>query len=108
MDEAFHLNMKHFKKVKEDFVCINCGEKVEGSGYTNHCPKCLYSLHVDETIPGDRESDCGGLMQPMGMDKEGELISIIHKCVRCGKVMKNKISKNDNFDALIKVSSLDQ
>jgi len=38
------------------FVCAVCGFQVppvtEG-GYRNHCPRCLHSLHVDES-PGDR------------------------------------------------------
>ena len=29
-----------------------------GSNHRNHCPNCLYSLHVD-IEPGDRESECG-------------------------------------------------
>ena len=32
-----------------------------GSDHRNHCPNCLSSLHVDEE-PGDRASDCGGIM----------------------------------------------
>jgi DNA-directed RNA polymerase subunit RPC12/RpoP len=34
----------------ESFVCKNCGREVvpEGAGsqHRNHCPNCLYSLHV--------------------------------------------------------------
>ncbi|MEK7061411.1 MAG: RNHCP domain-containing protein, partial [Patescibacteria group bacterium] len=45
--------MSFVKKI-EDFVCKVCGTKVKGTGYTNHCPNCLYSLHVDEEVPGDR------------------------------------------------------
>ncbi|MST04461.1 MAG: RNHCP domain-containing protein [Candidatus Pacebacteria bacterium] len=55
-----------FIKVKEDFVCENCKTEVKGNGYTNHCPVCLYSKHVD-VDPGDRLSKCGGLMKPMGL-----------------------------------------
>ena len=36
-----------FKRKKENFVCENCGAEVKGDGFTNHCPKCLYSKHVD-------------------------------------------------------------
>ena len=41
--------MKRFTKIDEEFICENCGEKVEKLGYTcrNHCPHCLYSKHVD-------------------------------------------------------------
>ena len=52
---------------QEAFTCKNCGRLVvpagAGSDHRNHCPNCLYSLHVD-IEPGDRESDCGGIMDP--------------------------------------------
>ena len=52
----------------ETFTCRNCGRMVvpegAGSNHRNHCPNCLYSLHVD-IEPGDRESDCGGHMKPI-------------------------------------------
>ncbi|MDQ5968548.1 MAG: hypothetical protein QG561_147 [Patescibacteria group bacterium] len=45
----------------ETFTCVHCGIQVSqhptGSA-RNHCPVCLYSLHVDESVPGDRLSDC--------------------------------------------------
>lgn len=92
-----------FKKKKEDFVCGNCGTEVKGNGFTNHCPKCLYSKHVD-IFPGDREESCGGLMEPVSaFENKGEW-SIIHKCQKCGKTQKNKISKEDNFNEIVKIS----
>ena len=54
----------------ETFVCKNCGRTVvpegAGSDHRNHCPNCLYSLHVD-VEPGDRASDCGGHMEPVAV-----------------------------------------
>jgi hypothetical protein len=92
-----------FKKKKEDFKCENCGFKVKGSGYTNHCPSCLYSKHVD-IFPGDRLEECKGLMKPIGVDKkDGEYI-LIHKCIKCGVEKRNKISKEDNFEEIVKLS----
>jgi hypothetical protein len=55
-----------FKKTKEDFVCEHCGKPVVGNGYTNHCPECLWSKHVDVN-PGDRAATCLGLMEPVGV-----------------------------------------
>ena len=40
---------QNFKRKIEDFVCGNCGEKIKGDGYTNHCLQCLWSKHVDIT-----------------------------------------------------------
>ena len=89
-----------FQKKKEDFVCENCGCKVKGDGYTNHCPKCLFSKHVD-VKPGDRQNPCGGLMQPVGLEMEkGEYI-ITHQCTVCGQQRKNKSAAGDDFSALL-------
>ena len=86
-----------FIKKVENFLCEHCGEEIIGNGYTNHCPKCLYSKHVD-IEPGDRKSDCWGLMEPYEIDVDGQEYSIIHKCLLCGYTKKNKVSDNDNFD----------
>lgn len=94
------------KRVIEDFVCERCGTMVKGTGYTNHCPNCLYSKHVDLEIPGDRAAECGGPMKPIGINqKHGEYI-IIHQCLRCGKITRNKTSPGDNFEAILKLSTL--
>lgn len=95
--------MKVFSRREEDFVCENCGAKVIGNGYTNHCPQCLYSKHVDVN-PGDRSADCGGLMEPVDIEiKDGNYV-LIHKCKKCGFVRKNKVVDQDDFDAVINIS----
>lgn len=64
---------KKFKRTKEDFIGESCGFKVRGDGYTNHCPNCLWGKHVDVN-PGDRQSDCRGMMEPVGVEmKKGAL-----------------------------------
>ena len=48
------------------FVCQHCGRQVlplTNGSFRDHCPFCLFSLHVDEQV-GDRMSDCRGLMEP--------------------------------------------
>ena len=54
----------------EVFKCKNCGREVipegAGSDHRNHCPNCLCSVHLDNE-PGDREADCGGLMEPIAV-----------------------------------------
>ena len=74
--------MKNFTKNDEEFICENCGSKVDPLGYTSrdHCPKCLCSKHVDIN-PGDRESECRGLLKPVQVlpdSKKGYII--IYKC----------------------------
>ena len=99
------MQSKKFKRTIENFTCENCGQEVAGNGYTNHCPNCLYSKHVDIN-PGDRASQCGGLMKPIGVEKNGQDFFITHQCQKCGFQKKNKFSLNDNFDKLIQISKL--
>lgn len=95
---------KKFQRKKEDFTCERCGFVVQGSGYTNHCPRCLRSKHVDVN-PGDRQATCLGLMEPVGIEmRSGEYV-ILHRCVRCGHEKKNKASKDDNFEVILQLSN---
>lgn len=91
---------KKFTRNKEDFICANCQKKVMGDGYTNHCPDCLFSVHVDEN-PGDRQSKCGGLMKPIGLTKKHGEDKLIHYCQKCGQEKVNRLSPNDNQKALL-------
>jgi hypothetical protein len=91
--------MKKFQRNKEDFICEKCGFEVKGSGYTNHCPNCLWSKHVDIN-PGDRMESCGGMMEPVEFEFKEKKYSVWHKCLRCGAKRKNRISEGDNLDIL--------
>jgi len=96
--------MKKFQKRKEDFVCENCGMEVVGSGYTNHCPECLWGKHVDVN-PGDRAADCGGMMKPVAVEVKGDQYILLHKCEKCGFERKNKVGEGDSFETVLKISS---
>jgi DNA-directed RNA polymerase subunit RPC12/RpoP len=91
-----------FKKVIEDFVCDNCGKKVKGDGYTNHCPHCLWSKHVDIN-PGDRANKCGGLMEPIYAEMIRSGHDIAYRCVKCGEIKHNRSHKNDDFETILKI-----
>ena len=95
--------MKKFTKTKEDFKCLNCGELVTGNGYTNHCPKCLYSQHVDIN-PGDRSAECRGQMKPTSVEMTRDGYIITHECQKCDHVRKQKASEGDNFDAMLEIN----
>jgi hypothetical protein len=97
------VNTRKFTRTIEDFVCEHCGREVSGNGYTNHCPQCLWSKHVDKH-PGDRLEACGGMMEPIRGEKEKGDYMITHKCVRCGFTRRNTLEKADSFDAFIAVS----
>ncbi|HTW96395.1 MAG TPA: RNHCP domain-containing protein [Candidatus Methylomirabilis sp.] len=93
---------KKFQRKIEDFVCENCGAEVKGNGYTNHCPHCLWSKHVDIN-PGDRAAVCGGLMKPVDIEqKDGQYI-LIQRCQKCEHVRKNKTSPADDVKKIIEL-----
>jgi DNA-directed RNA polymerase subunit RPC12/RpoP len=96
--------MKTFTKKVENFICAHCGAEVIGNGYTNHCPKCLWSCDVDIN-PGDRASNCGGMMKPISVSFEKNEFIIKHKCEKCGKEKRQHAAENDNTDELIKLST---
>ena len=84
----------------ETFTCKVCGRIVvpEGAGtqHRNHCPYCLSSQHLD-IEPGDRQANCGGVMDPIAVwvRKNGEW-AIIHRCRICGALSSNRIAADDN------------
>ncbi len=92
--------MRSFTRRVEDFVCEHCSAQVKGNGYTNHCPQCLYSKHVD-VHPGDREASCGGLMEPVHIEAFGTGYKVVHRCIRCGHERKNQAVPEDNFETLL-------
>ncbi len=93
-----------FQRTKENFVCENCGAYVEGDGYTDHCPHCLYSKHVD-VYPGDRQAECGGLMEPVGLEIKGGGYRIEYRCQKCGYTHRVKAAPGDNRRLLIELST---
>ena len=92
-----------FIRKAEDFKCTFCGAHIKGNGYTNHCTECLSSLHVDIN-PGDRAAMCHGLMLADHLERKNGQMYIVHKCTKCGFVRRNKVSPQDNFEAVLALS----
>lgn len=95
------------------FACAHCGAAVrplQNGSVRNHCPACLHSLHVD-VLPGDRASDCHGVMEPVGVEQSGKKgWVIVHRCRRCGLSGRNKAALDDpeqpdRWEALVALSS---
>ena len=90
------------------FRCGNCGKPVPadapGTHHRNHCPACLWSIHVDHA-PGDRRSRCRGQMEPVGVEvrRNGEW-ALIHRCRRCGVLKTNRIAGDDDEHQLLKMA----
>ena len=97
--------MKRFTMKDEEFICENCHKKVDKLNYTarDHCPYCLYSKHVD-VFPGDRQNDCLGLLEPIGIEKYKNTYKIIYKCKKCHQLHKNIMATDDNYDKIIDLS----
>ncbi len=89
---------------QEPFTCEHCGASVEileHGSCRNHCPKCLWSKHVDAEGPGDRASTCQRLMRPVSLDHDGKKgWLIVHECVSCGKRIPNKTAPDDDLQAI--------
>jgi hypothetical protein len=85
-------------------VC--CGAAViplSNGSYRNHCPFCLTSVHVDD-VPGDRASDCHGVMDAVGVVRTKKGWQLIHRCRTCNAERRNRVASDtdqgDDIDAL--------
>ena len=98
---------RKFTVIDEGFTCTVCGAEVPPLGYTsrNHCNRCLCSLHLDKN-PGDRLADCGGVMRPVGIERNKKGLQIVHKCDKCGESKKNIAADDDDYDKIVEVTRL--
>jgi ribosomal protein S27AE len=100
-----------FTKINETFDCANCGHSVPLAQSTcrDHCPRCLWSLHVDVN-PGDRAANCGGLLKPESYSSHPKKGWMIHyTCRKCGMQRVNRFldhdaNEADSFESLLRLS----
>jgi rubrerythrin len=97
------MQEKKFRRTIEDFVCEHCGALVKGDGYTNHCPHCLWSKHVDIN-PGDRASACQGMMEPLALEGASPSYRVVNRCIKCGYIKRNNASDHDDPTTLVALS----
>lgn len=101
-----------FRKNDAGFLCAHCGKEVAPLGYTsrNHCPFCLYSIHIDIN-PGDRANPCGGALRPIKAEphpKKGYVL--IHRCEKCGATCRCRAAHQakvqpDDMDLIIHLTA---
>ena len=98
------MDSKRFKVIDEPFKCEVCDKEVKSLGYSSrdHCPYCLSSKHVDIN-PGDRLEVCRGILIPVAIEKFKDTYKIIYKCEKCGKIRKNIMAKDDDFDMILTI-----
>ncbi len=93
----------------DSFTCRHCGWAVAaqaaGTQHRNHCPRCLWSLHLDDR-PGDRASGCRGEMEPIAIQarRSGEW-SVLQRCTECGVIKANRIAGDDNEWLLLSLAA---
>ncbi|MBN2704498.1 MAG: RNHCP domain-containing protein [Pontiellaceae bacterium] len=89
--------------------CRKCSEQFSfqalGTRNRNHCPYCLWSVHLDHR-PGDRAVKCGGLMEPIAISlrADGEW-TIVHRCTECGTLHANRVAGDDNAVGLLQLAA---
>ncbi|MCA9386641.1 RNHCP domain-containing protein [Candidatus Dojkabacteria bacterium] len=93
--------MRKFTKRNESFTCINCEQEVSPhpSSSRDHCPFCLYGLHVDIN-PGDRANKCKGILKPIGIKNTNRKEQIVFKCEKCGEEV-NCITAPDDIREVV-------
>jgi hypothetical protein len=89
------------RRGQDTFRCRHCRLDVSttapGTRHRNHCPSCLWSRHVDDDVPGDRDADCAGSMEPIAVCvRENGEWALIHRCGGCSTVRLNRIAGDDN------------
>lgn len=99
--------MNSGKRIRENssFICERCSMDVaalRNGSYRNHCQFCLFSLHVDRDLPGDRSSECRGLMEPVALVRSSKGFQIVHRCQKCGVEKKNIVAhgRQEDEDAI--------
>lgn len=87
------------------FACVHCKAFVPNQSFgtlqRNHCPRCLWSRHVDEKV-GDRRSPCNQPMEPIAIaSRSGGEWAVVHRCAGCGHLRTNRVAGDDDELALL-------
>lgn len=105
--------------LEQMFTCVRCrlpiacAPSLAGVHNRNHCPRCLWSRHMDWRVAGDRRSTCRAPMEPVGLttkrsrnkyarERDGELM-LIHRCAGCGGLSINRVAADDSAEAILEL-----
>jgi hypothetical protein len=100
---------RHRPDPSQDFRCAQCRALVSalapGTAHRNHCPRCLWSRHVDHK-PGDRAAGCDARMEPIAIwVRDDEEWALVHRCVACQALKANRIAGDDNEFLLVSLAA---
>ena len=89
------------------FQCHYCHATVPKGGamIRDHCCFCLRSLHLD-LIPGDRSSECKGIMQPQHFEYQSGTVWIHYSCSKCSHVWRVRAHPDDNIPPSLSVADI--
>ena len=59
---------------------------------------------MDDKVPGDRASECQGLMEPVGVKQKKRKWRIVHRCSLCEKHTVTDRAPEDNFALIVELS----
>ena len=104
------------KRLVGTLNCGNCGQEfslsVPKGTHRDHCPYCLYSVHIDNK-PGDRNAWCGSgthddwtpskLVPIKTITAKNGNFSIVYQCEKCNAKKVNKAAADDNSEELSKL-----
>jgi DNA-directed RNA polymerase subunit RPC12/RpoP len=103
------MQRARFVKNNRGFKCLVCGAAVPAhpTSSRDHCPACLYSVHVDIN-PGDRENPCRGLLEPVGFEIKRGKKRILYKCTSCRAQIVNEVAPDDDFEKVMSLAGFDK
>lgn len=104
-----HAKARDYRRAASDaFRCKKCKTMIDrpasGTLQRNHCPVCLYSVHVD-TRAGDRAAECGSSMEPISIWVRSDEWVLLHRCLGCGVIHSNRIAPDDNEAVLLSLAA---
>jgi DNA-directed RNA polymerase subunit RPC12/RpoP len=96
-----------FTENNEGFTCLVCGQDVppHPSSSRDHCTRCLTGLHVDVN-PGDRMNDCGGVLEPIGLQVKGGKRQIVYRCRKCHAHVFNVVAPDDDPELIAELAAM--
>ncbi len=90
----------------ESFQCCVCKRQVSEGGIQirDHCSFCLHGLHLD-IIPGDRASDCKGLLIPQHVETSNAQTWIYYSCKKCEHSFRVRSHPDDDILSFLSIKN---